>query len=202
MLPEDSELPLHAEDAALVQRLLGKDREAFEAFFAAYFPRLHRFALSRVSDSALCEDLVQETMTKALRALAQYRGEASLHTWLCQICRNEISSWMRQHGVKDARLISVDEDPGIKAVLESASAVQADYGEALATERLVHLTLDYLPEKYGQALEWKYIEGLSVHEIAERFGVTAIIVQSLLARARTAFRDCYVNLQQELKVST
>ncbi len=201
-MSDPTQLPLHAEDAALVQRMLAQDRRAFEAFFDAYFPRLYRFAMSRLSDPALSEDIVQETLTKGLKALAQYRGEASLHTWLCQICRNEISGWMRKDGVKQARVVSFDDHPGIKAVLESASAVSADYSEDLDTERLVHLTLDYLPDKYGRALEWKYIEGLSVQEIADRFGVTAVIVQSLLARARSAFRDCYINMQQELKVNS
>lgn len=201
-MSDPTQLPLHPEDAALVKRMLAQDRRAFEAFFDAYFPRLYRFAMSRLSDAALSEDIVQETLTKGLNALAQYRGEASLHTWLCQICRNEISGWMRKDGVKQARVVSFDDHPGIKAVLESASAVSADYGEDLDTERLVHLTLDYLPDKYGRALEWKYIEGLSVQEIADRFGVTVVIVQSLLARARSAFRDCYINMQQELKVSS
>jgi RNA polymerase sigma-70 factor, ECF subfamily len=54
--------------------------------------------------------------------------------------------------------------------------------------RLVQLTLDYLPARYGDVLEWKYIQGLTMQEIAERIGGSAKAVESLLTRAREAFR--------------
>jgi DNA-directed RNA polymerase specialized sigma24 family protein len=55
----------------------------------------------------------------------------------------------------------------------------------------VQLTLDYLPARYGDALEWKYIEELSVGEIADRLGVGYKAAESLLTRARAAFRDAF-----------
>jgi RNA polymerase sigma-70 factor (ECF subfamily) len=57
--------------------------------------------------------------------------------------------------------------------------------------RLVQLTLDHLPGRYGQVLEWKYIQGLSVDEIAQRLGVGYKAAESLLTRARGAFRDAF-----------
>ena len=55
--------------------------------------------------------------------------------------------------------------------------------------RLVQLTLDGLPPKYGDVLEWKYIHGLTVAEIAARLKMGVKAVESLLTRARQAFRD-------------
>ena len=49
--------------------------------------------------------------------------------------------------------------------------------------------LDRLPASYGDALEWKYIEGQSVEAIGERLGIGTTAAQSLLARARRAFRE-------------
>ena len=187
------------DDYKLVQRVLAKDRKAFEEFFETYFARLYRFCLGRMSDPASCEDVVQEALFKALRNLATYRGEASLFTWLCQICRNEMSNWYQKHGRKDEVSVSLDDDPSIRAALESLES-NDDIVERLATEKLVKLTLDYLPDKYGKALEWKYMEGLSVDEIANRLGVGAIAAQSLLARARQAFRQGFRDVQQELGV--
>ena len=55
--------------------------------------------------------------------------------------------------------------------------------------RLVRTVLDRLPASYGEALEWKYIEGQSVEVIGERLGIGTTAAQSLLARARAAFRE-------------
>ena len=55
--------------------------------------------------------------------------------------------------------------------------------------QLVHATLDHLPGRYGEALEWRYIEGLSVPEIAERLDLGYKATESVLSRARKAFRD-------------
>jgi RNA polymerase sigma-70 factor (ECF subfamily) len=53
----------------------------------------------------------------------------------------------------------------------------------------VRSTLDHLPGRYGDVLEWKYLQDLSVNEIAERLGVGYKAAESLLTRARAAFRD-------------
>ena len=60
--------------------------------------------------------------------------------------------------------------------------------------RIVEATLDSLPGRYGEVLEWKYIDGLSVTEIAARLGVGAKAAESLLTRAREAFRDAIKEL--------
>jgi RNA polymerase sigma-70 factor (ECF subfamily) len=57
--------------------------------------------------------------------------------------------------------------------------------------RVVQLILDQLPPSYGDALEWKYVEGLGVKEIAVRLDVTPLAAESLLARARRAFKDAW-----------
>src|SRR5262245_6894578 len=80
------------EDRRLVKRLLANDREAFNAFFDGYFPRLYRVARTRLgNDADATKEVVQVTMTKAVRSLASYRGEAAFFTWLCTICRNVIA---------------------------------------------------------------------------------------------------------------
>ena len=79
---------VHTEDLSLARRVVSKNREAANSFFDAYFARLYRFAALRLDEPEACEDVVQETMIKAIRALHTYRGEAALFSWMCQICRN------------------------------------------------------------------------------------------------------------------
>lgn len=185
------------EDKRLIERVLRKDREAFERFFEIYFARLCRFAHTRMSEDNAIEDVVQETMIKALKNLASYRGEAQLFTWLCQICRNEISNWYARHGKRQEALVSLDDDPNVRAVLEALDSGEAP-DERFALTRAVQLTLDHLPEKYAKVLELKYLEGLSVAEISLQLGMGRLATQSVLARARTAFRNAFAELRAEL----
>ena len=55
--------------------------------------------------------------------------------------------------------------------------------------RLVQATMDALPERYGDVLEWKYVDGLPVADIAARLDIGAKAAESLLTRARAAFRE-------------
>jgi RNA polymerase sigma-70 factor (ECF subfamily) len=181
-------------DAALVRRLLAGEEAAFDEFFADYFPRMYRFALARLGGNAdAAEDVVQRALIRGLDRLSTWRGEAALLTWLCTLCRREIADWAAREGRAGAISIS-DEHPSTRAALE-ALAVEADDPEASLQRRelirLVHLTLDHLPSRYGEALEWKYIENASVDEIAGRLGVGYKAAESLLSRARAAFRDSF-----------
>jgi RNA polymerase sigma-70 factor (ECF subfamily) len=54
---------------------------------------------------------------------------------------------------------------------------------------LIQAALDALPDRYGDVLEWKYVDGLSVKQIAQRLGVGPKAAESLLSRARGAFRE-------------
>ncbi len=81
-------------DKVLVRRLLSGDEAAFRQFFDGHFPRLYRFALTRTDgDHDAAEEIVQKTLIAAMRKLQAYRGEASLFTWLCAICRREAAAW-------------------------------------------------------------------------------------------------------------
>jgi RNA polymerase sigma-70 factor (ECF subfamily) len=61
----------------------------------------------------------------------------------------------------------------------------AEHRGAIAT------TLNGLPERYARALEWKYGDGFTVQEIGRMLGLSTIAAQSLLARAREAFKECW-----------
>jgi RNA polymerase sigma-70 factor (ECF subfamily) len=130
-----------------------------------------------------------------VRKLSTYRGEAALLTWLCTICRREIASYFEERSKVPPMVELADDLPEIRSALESLASSAASRPEQVLqrneTARLVQLVLDRLPDRYGDALEWKYIEGLSVNEIADRLGVGAKAAESVLSRARVAFRDAF-----------
>jgi RNA polymerase sigma-70 factor, ECF subfamily len=181
----------------LVRRMLGGDEGAFDEFFADYFPRLFRFAVLRLRDPDAAEDIVQISLIAAVRHLGSWRGEATLFTWLCTICRREISAWEKRTSRRVIVSLAED-DPGLRSALESigAAADAPDAGLARAdTGRVVQLALDHLPPRYSRALEWKYLEELSVDDIAGRLQCTPKAAESLLTRARDAFRDAFAAVQ-------
>jgi RNA polymerase sigma-70 factor (ECF subfamily) len=179
------------EDRILVTRMLSGEQGAFDEFFEAHFPGLYRFALARVDQNAdAAEEVVQAALSKALRTLETYRGEATLLSWLCTFCRHEIGALYRERGQSP----SLTEDTAeIRAALDSLAASDRDDPESRLRgkqlSRLVQVTLDHLPRHYGDALEWKYIEGVSVAEIGARLAIGTKAAESLLTRARVAFRD-------------
>ncbi len=185
----------------LVQSMLSGEERAFTEFFDGYFPGLLRFAMARMGrDENAAEEVVQATLCAAIAKLGTYRGEAALFTWLCTFCRHEISAFYRRRGRDHATVALVEDDPAVAAALESLSAGEETGQEAALrrdeTARLVHLLLDRLPPRYAAALEWKYIDGLSVKEIAARFDVSSKAVESMLSRAREAFREGFSTLTQ------
>lgn len=180
-------------DLALARRVLRGEERAFDEFFAWYFPRLYRFALARMRhDHDAAEEVVQATLCRAVVALKSYRGEASLFTWLCTMCRREMSTYLKRESRQAAMGEPLEESPGIRAALESLAASADDSPEAdlqrKQIARLVQVTLDFLPAAYGDALEWKYALGISVKEIAGRMRLSPKAAESLLTRARDAFR--------------
>ncbi len=174
--------------------MLRGDESAFAEFFETHFAALFRFAMPRVgNDAQIAEEVVQAALCRAVRKLASYRGEATLLTWLCTFCRHEISDWFQKARSVPPMVELLDDIPEVRAALESLGAAYRPE-EALRrseTSRLVQLVLDSLPGHYGDSLEWKYIDGLSVVEIAERLGVGVKAAESTLTRARGAFRDAF-----------
>jgi len=182
------------EEKQIIRRMLGGDEQAFEAFFNAYFARVYRFALPRLNgDADATREVVQSTLAKAMRRIGDFRGESALFTWICQICRREAVDYIRSSRRHSRNVVLIDDRPELRAAIEALEAPEEfdlvkSYGRA-EVGRLVRVVLDRLPANYGNALEWKYMEGNSVEEIGERLGIGTIAAQSLLARARVAFRE-------------
>jgi RNA polymerase sigma-70 factor (ECF subfamily) len=190
---------MHLSDRELVEGLLRGERRAFEQFFNEYYPKLYRFVRRRMPrDTAAAEDIAQGTLCRALESLRGYRGEAALFTWLCTLCRREMSArWDESRAWNSAPALAED-DPAIRAALESLLArEQWDPLQAADREQVrasILAALDYLPAPYGDILEWKYLRDMSMAEIARRLGRSPKAVESLLTRAREAFRETFMLL--------
>ncbi len=192
-------MAIYLDDKRLVKQLLANDEQAFDRFFSDNFARLYRFALTRLpGDPDGTREVVQIALTKAIAKLHTYRGESALFTWLCAITRNEMSDWLARQGRYRQHIVLTEDFPEIQAAVDSFQAPQSDNPEQnyqrAELVRLIQVALDRLPPKYGNVLEWKYIEGYLVNEIAVKLELGNEATQSLLARAKRAFSDVYGSL--------
>jgi RNA polymerase sigma-70 factor (ECF subfamily) len=187
-------------DHELVQRLLRGDARAFDQFFNEYYPKLFRFVKRRLPhDAATAEDVAQATICRALESLHTWRGEAALMTWLCTLCRRELGARWRESQPYVTTPLLAEDDPEVRAALESLLASESS-DPLLAAGRdqvreSICAALDYLPAPYADILEWKYVRDMSVSEIAARLGRSTKATESLLTRARDAFRETFTLLR-------
>lgn len=182
------------DDLAIARKLLDGDERMFKAVFDSYFPRLYRFVMPRVgSNTDEARDIVQQAFCKAVERLDSYRGEASLYGWMLQICRNTLIDRVRRNSSRPQHLSLGGSDDALESIVEALRAPEREQPDHRAARldllQVIEATLDYLPSHYGDVLEWKYIEGNTVNEIAEQLNLAPKAAESLLTRARSAFRE-------------
>ena len=190
-------------DFAVARRILAGDEVAFRKMFDQCFPRLYRFMLSRLEgDHETARDLVQQTFCRAIEKLDKFRGEAALYTWLFQIARNTLNDYYRYTSRETSVVTAIEDSQQVRAILETLAAPLIEEPETGAwrseVRRLVHATVDMLPERYAQVLEWKYIDGQPVKTIAEKIGVSPKAAESLLTRARETFRRAIIDMASDI----
>lgn len=142
--------------------------------YERYAPVVWRYVCARMrQDTHAGQDVLSETFLAAIRGLKNEATTENVAGWLTGIARNKLADWHRQRGVS--------------ARHEATSAVE----ETLSPGSIVADVLDGLPAEERVILEWKYLDRLTVREIAERLGRTEKGVEGLLYRARNAFRAAY-----------
>ena len=188
-MPNEREPPV-IDERALVGKICAGDERAFERFADCYLPALLRYARSRLpSDPELARDVAQATICVVIENLSGFRGESSLSTWIFTCCRHEIAGHFRRVG-RRPREVELEPD------FEWAVREPGPEGNLLLAERadLVHAALDRMPPVQARAMEWRYVEGLGVEEIARRLETTYKAAESLLSRGRAGFRAAYARL--------
>jgi RNA polymerase sigma-70 factor (ECF subfamily) len=155
------------------------------SFFDEHYPEVFRFVASATGASAAdVEDLVQETLLQAWRGRAQFRGEASLLTWVLGIARNLARLRLRTLETRGAH------DRALRALADlETKAIPPDLLEDAELRRRVRRALDDLDPSQAEALLRRYADGWSVRRIAEESGESEKAVESRLHRAREALRE-------------
>jgi RNA polymerase sigma factor (sigma-70 family) len=151
----------------------------------SYLPSIWRFVYVRVKgDKHLAEDIVSETALALIKAVGDGKEIEDPGAWMRTVAQNKVMDHFRS-AARVRQLMQTVAHTAEPAHHEDAPSVQ------LHEERReeVRAIMDALTEQHRIALEWKYLEKLSVKEIAGRWGTTEKAVESILFRARCEFRD-------------
>jgi RNA polymerase sigma-70 factor (ECF subfamily) len=175
-------------DAELIRAVQGGCRTSLSTLYQRYLNAIWRYFHAHLpQDSETAEDLVSETFLAAIRTLPGYDPQrGTFYSWLLGIARNKLRDHFRWMNRGKAYLQS-----------QANTADEAESGNPeldliqVETQNAVIRALDSLADEERLALEWKYMESLSVRDIAERLGRTEKAIEAILYRARMSFRKIY-----------
>ena len=180
-------------EQVLIQRVQGGEAEAFYQLVRPYERAVFLAAVAIVKNDADAEEVAQEAILKAFKALARFRQEAKFSTWLIQIAINEAKMRLR----KDRRHLYESIDQGQQN--DQGDYIPKDFADwreipSQALERrelrdALAKALDSLPEKYRTILILRDVNHLSIAETAQILGLSEANVKTRLSRARLQMRD-------------
>lgn len=170
-----------------------------------------RFAVGRVKDHAVAEDLVQDTFLSALKSLPNFRGDCPEKSWLYNILRNKIIDHFRKKTNQELKHSSSDnesqnEDTFLNRFFHHSGkhsehwmsdanpkkwAVSADsIMEDKEFMEFLMLCLSYLPETWSKVFSLKNIEDYSTKEICKELAITPSNLWTIIHRAKLQLRSC------------
>ena len=167
-------------DAQLVARCIAGDRSAERALYDAHVDRVFRIAYRLAGDPDLAQDFTQETFIRAFSRLSQYRGDASLSTWLHTIATSVSLNGMRSVTRLRGRVTNIDDVPELPA-----SPLRTSPHDL--RERL-HQSIDALSVKLRPVFVMHDVEGYTHEEIASTLSIPVGTSKARLFDARAKLR--------------
>jgi RNA polymerase sigma-70 factor (ECF subfamily) len=177
------------DDADIVTRLKAGEPDAADELVNAYGMRLLRSAILLCGNEADAQDIVQETLITAVKAIQRFRGRSALYTWLHGILINTSRHALRKRrptvALDDVAEPAAPDNPVLQADCNSRSAVLLEF-------------LDTLSAEHREVLVMRYFDDMKINDIATALGVRTGTVKSRLHYALAALRD---TLPREMNLS-
>lgn len=157
-------------EKALIKRCQRGDRPAFDELIRLYYDYVSGFLLKTTENETLCEDLTQETFLKMIRNIERFDpgGSATFGTWLIAIAKNCYIDHLRRNRIH----------------LEDIESLQVEDEKNVANE--VERKLQY---EQALAIKLKYVEDMTLAQIAERFGVQPKTIKSRIHDGTVKLRN-------------
>lgn len=179
-------------EEVLIKRVIAEDDRAITKLYWRYMPKLRRFFKGRVENPKDAEEVAHDTFLSVLDALPGFDGRSQLSTWIMGIAKHELVDFYRKKKIKK---LLFSRFPFLEKLVDQALGPQLALEEKQLKQRILK-TFQNLSEGYALILRLKYVEGLSVAEIAKKLEITYKAAESRLSRARLAFQKVFVETEE------
>lgn len=170
-------------DKELVAGILSGDEISLRRFYQGHSSKLTAFVRKRLGDEKDVEEIVQDTFLASLDALRDFTFKCSLSTFLCSIAKRKVVDFYRK---KKLKRVLFSQFPQIESLLSLLTTPEDKLDEKLLIEK-IERTFNKLSPRYKQILKLKYIDGLTVDEVARELSMSFKGIESMLFRARKSF---------------
>jgi RNA polymerase sigma-70 factor (ECF subfamily) len=164
-----------------------------------YADYLFNYTITRVNNSDLAKDLVQDTFFAGLKSAKNFQGKATERTWLVSILKRKIIDHYRRinskKGQAEVRMNFYDDGENEGSWLEERVPQSWDNASEknIENEELrnqLEVCIDKLPEKYAMVFRMKTVQEFETEEICKELDITASNLWVMIHRARTQLRKC------------
>ena len=162
-----------------------QDHARFESLAMPHLNAAYNLARWLTHDDHDAEDVVHESMIRAMRYIGSFRGD-SARAWLLQIVRNTTYSWLREN--RSGEVVALDDTDDAWQLAAPAADEPPALAMRKADRRQINDAIAALPVVYREALVLRELEDFSYAEIARIADVPVGTVMSRLARARALMR--------------
>lgn len=188
----------------MIRRPEAHDAKAFEQQALVHLPSLLAVATRLTRNPTEAEDVVQDTLVKALRARDQYESGTNLKAWLLKILKNTFINRYRRGGLERSVLEGPDADPLADGWISAATmrSLRDPEGQALrpVLEAEINRALDSVPEDFRIVVLLADVEELSYKEIADVVGCPVGTVMSRLHRGRRLLKQSLLEHAKHLGI--
>ena len=165
-------------DTRLMQRVVRRDRQAFEKLYELSYPRLRFFLLRMLRDPSMVDDVLVETYAAVWKSAGNYSGRAKVTTWIFGIARNLAYKELGKLRYHD----DIDNFPNLSDHISPEA-------ESSNRTQLVRMAMDQISDKHREVLDLAFFHDLSYPEISNLLDIPVNTVKTRIFHAKKAFEE-------------
>jgi len=187
-------------DKLLIQQASNGDTTAFRQLVEMHHKRVIHICLSFVAEPNDAEDVAQEVFIEMFKSIKDYRGEASLSTWLYRLSVNKSLDFLRQkkRQKRGSGLVFTFEKSDLENLQVSSKQLPSDGMEEAERRHILYGAIEQLPQRQKVAITLSKIEELAQQEVADIMKTSVSSVESLLVRAKRKLREILQKEREEI----